>query len=1210
MARLFTIAPNVRFVFLFLFLSSICLQPALAQKGLLWEISKPGSKKKSYIYGTMHVSGKIAYHLGEEFFTAINGVDAIALESNPIIWLDDIFDSEGADEYLGRYQVLSQIYRGFYEESFKLEVLDNKKWGNQLSANHYLTNWMLYRENNARKDFEEETFLDLFIYQVGRKNNKPVYSLEDFSQSAVFANLARIPDVEVKERASWLTDLMKEKRLNELIQDAYRDQDLDLLDSITRETSSNNNLRYLLYERNYIMAHRIDSLIEQNISLFVGIGAAHLAHTEGVINLLRKKGYTLKAILPTINEKSKAEKERLSLMKRPILAENTFQSDLFSVKIPNKIYEAPAQSFQREFFSPELTNGTFYSVNEISTYQYFKGDMSENYLEKLDSLLFENIPGKIVSKAEISKDGFKGLDIINKTKSGDFQRYQIFVTPIKVFVFKMGGKDEYVKNQSQSFFNSIKLFKPAEAWVSKSSCKNDFKVEVPDYCDIKYNTQITSLYGHPELEAYDVKNNDYYFIKRASLHDFSYIEEDQFELFRIMNKFAEQFKTDSLMDKKVLLNTQYPTATSWVKLKTNKHLHIKVIIHGAYYYVLAAVTSEKNFDNRFFNSFQWQEFSYTFPFTTKVDSTLQFTVHSNYLKPTYYNQLYEKVNEQKQKKKEKEDKSYLSKSQSDIYFSENFEKLEVVYLKFHKYSNFANADSLWNKQIEIYLDNKSLFLHKRKAYSKGDTSFLEASFMDTNSCRTVFRKYIQYDDKMYIITANLDTVGAMSKFVSSFYQSFKPFANTASQNSVFLDKAQVFFDVLKTGDSLSKEIAYKSVLTHVRFENKHASALIEAIKSHAFPKEHINAKAQLIKDLGNVKDSRIVPFLSSFYKDMEDTTLYQLAVLRALANQKTKVASMAFIQLLDYDIPIGVGKDAIDNVFRPFSDSLELTKYLFPKLLDYTFINHYKMPIYQLLQEALDSNALPSKAIRGNYDQILREAKLVLKSQIGFEQSEVAKSKSYNYYNNNDNFLNEGNSDLVMYSSMLIPFMKDKNVQAYFNKLKLVKDYLVRTDIAVAFVKNKIQVDKTVWVDLASDAINYVYVYNKLQQMNRLDLFPAQLISQESMAKSLLYDEDFNFKTDSVLLIKKQFITLNGVPGYFYFFKSKKENDDNWSLDYIGLQPALEQELNVNYELKRENVSINRGKNIDDLIAEHIKSIEIHKRRRASEKTSSYSYYD
>ena len=194
--------PVVCLFFLFLLLTT----KLAAQKGLLWEISKKGSNKKSYVYGTMHVSGKIAYHLGEEFFTALHQTDAVALESNPIIWLDEIFNSEGADDYLGKYQVLSQIYQGFYEESFKLEVLENKDWANQLATNHYLTNWMLYRENSARKDFEEETFLDLFIYQIGRKNNKPVYSLEDFNQSVVFSNLAKIPDTETKEMASWFTE--------------------------------------------------------------------------------------------------------------------------------------------------------------------------------------------------------------------------------------------------------------------------------------------------------------------------------------------------------------------------------------------------------------------------------------------------------------------------------------------------------------------------------------------------------------------------------------------------------------------------------------------------------------------------------------------------------------------------------------------------------------------------------------------------------------------------------------------------------------------------------------------------------------------------------------------------------------------------------------------------------------------------------------------
>merc|ERR1711991_253022 len=36
----------------------------------------------------MHVSSKIAFNLGDEFFDALSSVDAIALETNPEVWLD------------------------------------------------------------------------------------------------------------------------------------------------------------------------------------------------------------------------------------------------------------------------------------------------------------------------------------------------------------------------------------------------------------------------------------------------------------------------------------------------------------------------------------------------------------------------------------------------------------------------------------------------------------------------------------------------------------------------------------------------------------------------------------------------------------------------------------------------------------------------------------------------------------------------------------------------------------------------------------------------------------------------------------------------------------------------------------------------------------------------------------------------------------------
>ncbi|WP_452599236.1 TraB/GumN family protein, partial [Pontimicrobium sp. MEBiC01747] len=53
------------------------------QKSLLWEISGNGLEKPSYIYGTMHVSKKVAFRLDDVFFEALENSESIALESDP-----------------------------------------------------------------------------------------------------------------------------------------------------------------------------------------------------------------------------------------------------------------------------------------------------------------------------------------------------------------------------------------------------------------------------------------------------------------------------------------------------------------------------------------------------------------------------------------------------------------------------------------------------------------------------------------------------------------------------------------------------------------------------------------------------------------------------------------------------------------------------------------------------------------------------------------------------------------------------------------------------------------------------------------------------------------------------------------------------------------------------------------------------------------------
>ena len=56
---------------------------------LLWEITGKGMKKPSYLFGTMHVSSKMVFHLSDSFYLGIKNADVVALETNPGTWQDD-----------------------------------------------------------------------------------------------------------------------------------------------------------------------------------------------------------------------------------------------------------------------------------------------------------------------------------------------------------------------------------------------------------------------------------------------------------------------------------------------------------------------------------------------------------------------------------------------------------------------------------------------------------------------------------------------------------------------------------------------------------------------------------------------------------------------------------------------------------------------------------------------------------------------------------------------------------------------------------------------------------------------------------------------------------------------------------------------------------------------------------------------------------------
>jgi hypothetical protein len=109
---------------------------------LLWEITGNNLTKPSYLYGTMHVSNKLAYHLSDSFFVALTNVNVVGLESNPDQWLGNM-------KKLGLLEIpnYGSANANFYKDAFKLAVPNNKQFSGILAYNPDLINGLLYMKS-------------------------------------------------------------------------------------------------------------------------------------------------------------------------------------------------------------------------------------------------------------------------------------------------------------------------------------------------------------------------------------------------------------------------------------------------------------------------------------------------------------------------------------------------------------------------------------------------------------------------------------------------------------------------------------------------------------------------------------------------------------------------------------------------------------------------------------------------------------------------------------------------------------------------------------------------------------------------------------------------------------------------------------------------------------------------------------------------------
>ncbi len=268
----------------------------IKEKALLWEITGKDLKQPSYLFGTVHIACQGEVEMRPEMQKAFDQTDQLILELD----MDDpqmltkmmqaslSKDGKTITEKIGK------------ELAGKVDSLMNAKMGMRLAMFESLNLPTLSVQLGLLAiNCPVDLGYDMMLTTEAKSDKKEIIGLE--SVETQIEVLLSQPDSEAIAAISYLVENFEEAQteLDKMI-NLYRNQEVQALFDYTKSTFEDpkypqGNVDDFLDKRNKNWIPVIEKEIQSKPS-FIAVGAAHLAGENGVIHLLRKAGYQLKAV--------------------------------------------------------------------------------------------------------------------------------------------------------------------------------------------------------------------------------------------------------------------------------------------------------------------------------------------------------------------------------------------------------------------------------------------------------------------------------------------------------------------------------------------------------------------------------------------------------------------------------------------------------------------------------------------------------------------------------------------------------------------------------------------------------------------------------------------------------------------------------------------------------------------------------------------------
>ncbi len=274
-----------------------------SQAQLLWKVSGNGLSRPSYIMGTYHFAPASMMEKIPGMQQALEGCDVVVGEIEKesmmsaeaqakmaqamIAPLDSTLDKLFSPEDLA---IVEQVFDKYFGAmGVKLSQMNMLK-PNAISVQMQAMQAVKYFPN-----FNQNELIDLAVQTAANEMGRPSIGLETIEEQ-----IELLFNGPLTEQAEGLLEACKKDDLftvqSSALVEAYMAQDLNRIEAVFTDPElggeNAEEMEALIYDRNRSWAEKLHKMMPERAAL-VCVGAGHLPGDQGLLQLLRNRGYTV-----------------------------------------------------------------------------------------------------------------------------------------------------------------------------------------------------------------------------------------------------------------------------------------------------------------------------------------------------------------------------------------------------------------------------------------------------------------------------------------------------------------------------------------------------------------------------------------------------------------------------------------------------------------------------------------------------------------------------------------------------------------------------------------------------------------------------------------------------------------------------------------------------------------------------------------------------